>query len=443
MTLIKGKKVWKDGNNQDGKRPNSIIVNLLADGVQIDAKEVTAQDDWAYSFDNLPKYNTGKIIDYTVSENTVPEYQSAIEGTTITNTYVPKVIDINVKKEWRDTNNQDGIRPESIDVQLYAHDKKIGRPVTLTEENGWTHTWENLPEKEDGKTIEYSVKEVSDVPGYESGLKQENKTDIVITNTHIPEVTKIAGKKMWNDHQDREGKRPEKITINLLADGFKVDSQEVTAQDNWTYSFNNLPKYKAGKLIQYTVTENTVPDYSTHIDGTTITNEYTPGKTSITVTKAWDDNNNQDGIRPDSISVQFYANGKKVGKVVELNEKNNWTVTKEDLKEKEAGKMIEYTVKEVGKVEGYEVSINNDNKGNIILTNTHTPEQTPKKDDNNSTPSLNTKESSTNSPVSGSKTVEGTKNLPSTGEKNNNWLIIIGSILILLVAVYLWIKRKK
>ncbi|PNZ73780.1 Cna B-type domain-containing protein, partial [Mammaliicoccus stepanovicii] len=82
--------------------------------------------------------------------------------------------------------------------------------------------------------------------------------------------------------------------------GEKIDSVEVSEQDGWQYEFNQLPKYKDGQEIKYTVTEDHVKDYSTTIDGHTITNEYTPGKTTATVTKQWDDKNNQDGKRPKS-----------------------------------------------------------------------------------------------------------------------------------------------
>ena len=62
----------------------------------------------------------------------------------------------------------------------------------------------------------------------------------------------------------------------MLADGEQVDSKEVTANEDWTYAFTNLPKFKDGKEIVYTVTENQVPDYNTEITGYDITNTYTP-----------------------------------------------------------------------------------------------------------------------------------------------------------------------
>ena len=43
------------------------------------------------------------------------------------------------------------------------------------------------------------------------------------------------------------------------------------------------------KKLVYTVTEDTVANYSTAIEGSTITNSYKPGKTSVTVTKKWVD----------------------------------------------------------------------------------------------------------------------------------------------------------
>ena len=36
-TEISGSKTWNDANNQDGIRPTSITINLLADGVQVDS----------------------------------------------------------------------------------------------------------------------------------------------------------------------------------------------------------------------------------------------------------------------------------------------------------------------------------------------------------------------------------------------------------------------
>ncbi|PNZ72272.1 Cna B-type domain-containing protein, partial [Mammaliicoccus stepanovicii] len=73
--------------------------------------------------------------------------------------------------------------------------------------------------------------------------------DLNITNTYKPESTKVSGEKVWKDHDNQDGKRPEKVTVNLLANGEKIDSVEVSEQDGWQYEFNQLPKYKDGQEI--------------------------------------------------------------------------------------------------------------------------------------------------------------------------------------------------
>ena len=373
-TSVSGQKVWDDANNQDGKRPNSIKVRLLANGTEVATKDVTAADNWTYSFTDLPKYANGEEIVYTVTEDAVPDYTTAINGTTITNSYTPGKTSITVTKAWADNDNQDGIRPDSIKVQLYAGEDAQGEEVTLDGTNNWTYTWTGLDAKKDGQDIVYTVKETGEVTGYTSEISGDAQTGFVITNTHKTEITSVEGKKVWDDADNQDGKRPESIKVRLLANGTEVATKDVTAADNWTYSFTDLPKFADGKEIVYTVTEDAVADYTTAIDGTTITNSYKPGKTSITVTKAWADNDNQDGIRPENIKVQLYAGETAQGEEVTLSADNNWTYTWSELDAKKDGQDIVYTVRETEVPAGYEAIVTGTAAEGFILTNTHETE---------------------------------------------------------------------
>ncbi|WP_289781230.1 Cna B-type domain-containing protein [Staphylococcus agnetis] len=375
-TEVNGTKVWDDKDNQDGKRPESVTVNLLKNGEKVDSQTVNAASNWRYAFSNLPKYENGQLIDYTVTEDHVEDYSTTINGTTITNKYTPGKTTATVTKNWEDKNNQDGQRPGSIQVELYANGKATGEKATLSESNDWTHTWQDLDEKSQGKAISYTVKELSNVNGYTSTIDDTNIGNVILTNTHKPETTKVEGKKVWDDKDNQDHKRPDTVTIYLLKNGEKIDAKTVDASSDWSYAFNDLPKYDNGEEIQYTVTEDHVEDYSTTIDGTTITNKYTPGKTSATVTKNWEDNNNQDGKRSKSIEVELLANGEPTGKTATLDIDNDWTHTWQDLDEKAKGKDIQYTVKETTKLKDYDTTINNDNIGNLIITNAYTPETT-------------------------------------------------------------------
>ena len=379
-TEFSGQKIWDDGNNQDGKRPESITVNLFANGEKIDSKAVKAdaEGNWKYSFKNLPKYANGQLISYTVTEDVVPEYTAEISGTTIINKYQPGKTSISVIKAWEDGNNQDGLRPTDIKVQLYADGSKQGEEVTLNAGNQWSYTWSGLDEMKSGQKISYTVKEAGKVTGYDTVISGEAKTGYVITNSHTPELTNISGEKIWDDADNQDGKRPESITVNLFANGEKIDSKAVKAdaEGNWKYSFKNLPKYANGQLISYTVTEDVVPEYTAEISGTTIINKYQPGKTSISVIKAWEDGNNQDGLRPTDIKVQLYADGSKQGEEVTLNAGNQWSYTWSGLDEMKSGQKISYTVKEAGKVTGYDTVISGEAKTGYVITNSHTPELT-------------------------------------------------------------------
>src|SRR5699024_5791555 len=165
--------------------------------------------------------------------------------------------------------------------QLTANGEAQGEPVTLSEENDWTHTWTELDEKAAGETIVYSVVELTEVPGYETVINDEDHGNIIITNSYTPEVTEVSGTKIWDDADNQDGIRPESITVNLFANGEFIESVDVTEANNWEYSFTDLPKYADGEEIVYTVTEDEVEGYETVIDEFTITNSYTPEVTEV------------------------------------------------------------------------------------------------------------------------------------------------------------------
>lgn len=467
-TEISGTKTWDDADDQDGKRPENITVKLLANGEEVNSQTVTPDEDgsWAYSFTDLPKFVNGQEITYTVSETPVEDYTTTYDGYNITNSYTPGQTSATITKLWADADNQDGIRPDSITVTLLADGKETGTTATLTAANNWTETITGLPEKANGKTIEYTWAEKDLPDGYEltdnstdgtvttltnthttavtslSGTKTwddadnqdgkrpesiiinlfadgkqiENKTvkadalgnwaysftnlpkfangkEIVYTvtedavegyttemdgnnfiNSYKPETTEVSGTKTWNDAEDQDGKRPESITVRLLANGIEKDSQAVKADEagSWTYKFTDLPKYEAGKEIVYTVTEDAVADYTTEITGYDITNSYAPGKTSVTVTKSWADNDDRGGHRPKEIKVQLKADGENSGEKITLNAENKWTYTWSELDEKKSGKDIVYTVEEIGKTAGYISTVTGNATEGFIITNTIT-----------------------------------------------------------------------
>ena len=342
------------------------------------------------------KYDTRTLTFMTGNNNTnqpVTVVKTEEKNKDISTNITINLVEVSVEKIWDDNNNQDGKRPTSIRVQLYKNGEKVGDSVTLNS-NKLTHTWTGLLA---GNT--YNVKEldsngvaIENGGNYNSNYTTKyvitgNKT--VITNKYIPEVISKVVKKLWEDSDNQDGTRPNKIDVTLFkkVNGIKqaIDTVELNESNNWTKEWNNLPKYENGKEITYTV-EETVPNgyEAKYSDDTfTITNKYTPGTVSKSVNKEWIDNDNQDGIRPDEITVQLYANGVAYGNAVKLNKNNAWTYTWAGLPEKENGKTIFYEVKELkigntnvanNSAAGYTVDYSV-NENNTTITNTHIPEK--------------------------------------------------------------------
>ena len=197
-----------------------------------------------------------------------------------------------------------------------------------------------------------------------------------ITNTYTPETVEVSGAKTWDDNNDQDGKRPESITINLLKNGEVIDTKTVTADDAWSWSFTDLPKFEnQGTEIVYAIAEVAVEGYSATYDGYNVTNSYTPEQTSITVTKAWEDSDDQDGIRPDTVTVKLLADKEETGLTLELTAANNWTGSFTELDVYANGQKIAYSVDEEP-VEEYTTVITGSAENGFVVTNSYTPETT-------------------------------------------------------------------
>ena len=388
-TEVSVKKKWDDKNNQDGKRPSSITVKLLADGQDTGKTlELTEANGWAGSFKDLDADKGGTPIQYTVVEVTVPSYTSevtgdAASGFTITNSYSPETVDVKATKNWEDANNQDGKRPTKITINLLADGEKVAsKEIQAAADGTWTATFEKLAKYKAGKEIKYTVTEEA-VAEYEATI-----TDFTITNKYAPKEIDYKVTKVWNDANNQDGKRPESVTVQLYkkvgnADPVAVAGKKLTltAKDKtdantWVASFTNLPQYEAGKEITYSIKEVDVPaGYESSVTGQVVTNNYTPKTVVLSGTKVWKDNNNQDGKRTTSVKVQILKNDKEVVQEIEVSEATGWKFESKALPKYENGTEIKYTVKEVA-VKEYTSTVTTDKDGKYTVTNEYTPVKT-------------------------------------------------------------------
>ena len=356
-TSVKATKQWV------GPIGSAVTVHLYADDVDT-GKTVTlnAANNWEDTFTNLRKYKPGTTteIKYTVKEDTIANYNGVVSGDmatgfTITNTNTEKTT-VKVTKAWV------GTPAASVTIKLLA-DGAEKETVTLTATENWTHTFTNLDKyATDGHEIAYTVDETP-VAGYTKAISGTAATGFTITNTITAKVS-VPVTKVW------VGTAATSATVKLYADGTEKDTVTLTAADNWTHTFSNLPKFDTtdGHEIVYTVDEVDVPNYTKGISGTaatgfTITNTIT-GKVSVPVTKVWV------GPQASSAKVTLFADGVEKDSVT-LNAANGWAHTFTNLDKYNNGTEIVYTVTEEP-IANYDSVVTGDATNGFTVTNTNT-----------------------------------------------------------------------
>ena len=205
------------------------------------------------------------------------------------------------------------------------------------------------------------------ITGYIDDLEQEQEIQMI--NNFSKEKTSVKVNKIWKDNNNQDAKRPSKVEVTLYADGKKIGSTILNENNNWEYSFNELPMYNKDKKIEYTISEKKVDHYKTIINGFTIINFYETEKRNISIEKIWDDKDDCNKVRPKSVTVNLYANN-ILYKSIELNKNNDWKLEIENLDVYKNGKIIDYTIKE-NTVIGYYTEIEGDMNSGFKVINTY------------------------------------------------------------------------
>lgn len=385
---------WDDAENQDGIRPASVSLQLkskveggeavnVGDNVTVKAD---ADGNWTKTWTDLPKYNAGKVIEYTVEESGLPEGYTITTtkdeetgAITLKNSYTPKGVDIAVSVNWNDADNQDGLRPEFVEAELYAGDASTGKKVKLTADNEWKATFEGLAVNKNGKPIEYSLVSTK-AEGYEIKTTGSATEGLVLNYTHAVKTVDVKATVVWADGNNRDGVRPETVSLQLKADGENLgDVITVNEKSKWTKTWTGLGEYKAGKEVVYTVEvvglKGGEDGYTAEITGDagtgfTITATHVPAVAEIKASVNWDDADNQDAIRPEFVEAELHADDVSTGKKVKLTADNKWTASFGEMDLKKDGKTIAYTLVAT-KVDGYDCAVEGSATKGLILKYSH------------------------------------------------------------------------
>ena len=182
-----------------------------------------------------------KILSFILVFSLIYSFVPEISGTTERAATEPRDVQFKKTKTWQDLNNEAGVRPAAITVEIYGTNIEgatIGgellKEVTLTGiEAEDFNIWEKTTEPFETTYNYFYVKERNVNSNYSASISPLEKVETSAINKNAPRhydpnggSSTFAGGgpdkfsyyfiKTWNDNNDAAGKRPEYITINLL-----------------------------------------------------------------------------------------------------------------------------------------------------------------------------------------------------------------------------------
>lgn len=183
-----------------------------------------------------------------------------------------KSTSFSVEKKWVVGENLATNKPDKVTVSVLKNGVKDDNlTVVLSQENGWKASFSNLPkEGADGREIVYTVSE-ENIAGFNAAISGSDENKFTITNYTGGNVV-IPVTKKWKG----SGAHPDHLNVQLWADKEKVATYTLNEANAWQHSFDNMPKFKNGEEIRYTVTEDSVPGY-------TLSNEDNPATGYVNV----------------------------------------------------------------------------------------------------------------------------------------------------------------
>ena len=267
LKQITVEKIWNDNKNQDDLRPDSVKVRLYKDDVKYEDITLNESNNWTHTWNKLldGSYTIKELNASNVAVENNSKYDSKYTATynvtetktTITNTYIPGKVSLKVIKEWNDQENKAGIRPNHVIVKLYKTVENVIEEVKsqrLDETNNWMHIWTELDEKENGKTITYSIAEnpVNEYNTEYSAEDYSNTDEIVITNSYLP--IEITGKyNVVLRKVDENGNILNGSTFEVNGTKYELPTGEVKIlEDAQIFSEDDI-------ILPYTIKETVVP----------------------------------------------------------------------------------------------------------------------------------------------------------------------------------------
>lgn len=289
--------------------------------------------------------------------------------------------DIKFTIQWDDDSNNDGVRPQAVTLVLYAdgvpvyerplHNSQTGVDSVsaalceVTDDGDtWTYIFRDYQKYHEGKAITYTVAVKNDDLSTTFDQNDYTVTYLNSTNETIGdengcfisrpiEYQEVPISIIWNDENNRDGQRPEYVSVALMAyqwndHTFRWEYEEIATQvvrtddlnhmtaSEWTATFGEQKVYNDGlKRIYHLVVLSDLNEFipegsfqygwveslygnQREVNGNDrngalrdpvaqVMISQNTNTVSVTGNVYWDDSQNNDNIRPVNVILQLYA----------------------------------------------------------------------------------------------------------------------------------------
>lgn len=269
----------------------SVQVELWCNGTKLAGRQYTQtlnkNNNWTYTWNDLPLYTNGGIAEYTLRETRIGDtaydpgvngdgyedyvvtydkckYREAADGeyndqaswtdgsgkkhyakhallvVNNKNYQIPQqYINVDVQINWDDSNDQDGSRPKNVNVKLLDDNgNQAGTERSLNHAGSWKGTYLQLAKYKENKEIRYVINDSSfaEVLGYTAKVTGNLKDGFTITLKHTPKTSAtlsgdavLKGEKILTGRDMKAGETFE-FTLEAADDATKaaLDSNSIT-----------------------------------------------------------------------------------------------------------------------------------------------------------------------------------------------------------------------
>lgn len=268
-------KQYDDDHNRDGFRDTEARIALYKNNEKIDSVVLNRKNNYRHTFKGNLLYNKdGSRNRYSLKEENINEYYHLMPKVRpkiddkgihvdLINKHEPIKIDIPVHKTFE--GNENNI-PKSISVSLLTNGKEIdSKKITPDIDGNWEYTFKDLYKYENGKEIDYSIKEEY-IAGYKTVVNEFDITNIYYPYADLEISKDLSFKTKTNVEHDFE------FTLSLYDSNGEIDTNiydyvksngetgKISSGDTFTLKDNESIRIKKVASDQYYEIKETKED---------------------------------------------------------------------------------------------------------------------------------------------------------------------------------------